>query len=102
MSNDGTLGFAGYTFADTKGCRACNHVLDGAPVLMFVHENDGSLQFLCGANGHTEADASWVHASHVLATNPDLTDLPTVDFGFEAEREGMGKEWLVRASPEEV
>jgi hypothetical protein len=93
------LSFAGFTWEASKGCRACTHVLDGQPVHLFVHEPDGSLQFLCGAEGHADDDACWVHAAHVLRLNPDLRDLPTVDFGEEAERSEAGAAWVVTKTP---
>lgn len=71
------------------------------PVLLFVHEADGSLQFLCGAKGHTGDDAVWVHLNHVLEKHPDLCHLPTVDMGQEADRPAPAQEWTVGSIPDD-
>jgi hypothetical protein len=94
-----TISFAGYTFDKDKGCLACEHVLNGAPVLLFVHEADGDLQFLCGALGHEWKKARALHAAHLLECHADLKTLPTVDFGFEAERADASSPWVVSAIP---
>jgi hypothetical protein len=101
MADEPTISFAGYTFLESKGCFACIHVLRGDPVRLYVHELDGSLQFLCGAGGHGDDDYAWVHAEHILANNRDMVDMPAVNFGFEAERDGVGKPWVVRQTPDE-
>lgn len=96
----GTISFAGYTFNDDKGCFACQHVLDGAPVLLFSHEADGDLQFMCGESGHDGDSCCLLHTAHLLEWQPDLLTLPTVDFGFEAERANVSSPWIVSRSPE--
>ena len=50
---------------------------------------------LCGAAGHVVSDRRWVHVGHVLDAQPDLFDLPTVDFGHEAERDSKESPWRV-------
>ncbi|WP_296612457.1 hypothetical protein [Sphingomonas sp.] len=95
-----TISFAGYTFDCDKGCFTCQHVMDGAPVLLFVHEADGDLQFLCGAPDHDfDEQCRFLHAAHVLESQPDLLLLPTVDFGFEAERNDRDSPWVVSPTP---
>ncbi|EIZ77701.1 hypothetical protein WSK_3711 [Novosphingobium sp. Rr 2-17] len=95
-----TISFAGYTFNADKGCFTCKHVLDGAPVLLFVHDPDGDLQFLCGASDHDFSEqCKLLHAAHLLDWQPDLLRLPTVNLGFEAERSDKNSPWLVSASP---
>lgn len=95
-----SISFAGYTFHDDKGCFACQHVMDGAPVLLFVHEADGDLQFMCGASGHEYSQCRLLHALHVLEQQPDLLKLPTVDFGFQAERADVNSPWVVSPAPQ--
>jgi hypothetical protein len=95
-----TISLAGYTFASDKGCFTCSHVMDGAPVLLFAHEVDGDLQFMCGASDHDfDKDCRWLHMSHVLEWQPDLHSLPTVDMGFEAERTAVRAPWVVSEIP---
>lgn len=94
-----TISFAGYTFDADKGCFTCKHVMDGASVLLFVHEPDGDLQFLCGASDHDFAEqCKFLHAVHVLEWHPDLLSLPTVNVGFEAERRDAISPWVVTPS----
>lgn len=70
-------------------------------MLLFTHEVDGDLQFLCGAGGHDfDTQCCWLHASHVLEWQPDLLLLPTVEMGFEAERTSVGAPWNVSAIPD--
>jgi hypothetical protein len=90
-----TTTFAGYTFDAGKGCFVCNHVMAGHPVLLFCHEADGDLQFMCGEAGHESGDYAWMHATHVLDKHPCLYNLPTVDLGFLAERVASSDEWTV-------
>jgi hypothetical protein len=96
------LNFAGYTFHGDKGCFTCSHVWKGgAPVLLFVHDVDGDIQFMCGEAGHdADEDCIYLHAHHILDAQPDLYDLPTVDFGFQAERTSVGQPWEVSELPE--
>jgi hypothetical protein len=90
-----TVSFAGYTFDIDKGCFACSHVMAGQPVLLFCHEADGDLQFMCGSVSHESDDYAWMHTTHVLEKHPSLYDLPTVNFGFLAERGTQSDEWVV-------
>lgn len=97
---DSAINFAGFTFAADKGCLTCQHVMDGAPVLLFAHEADGDLQFLCGESHHDfDTQCLWLHTSHVLQRQPDLLLLPTVEMGFEAERDEVGSPWIVARIP---
>lgn len=89
------IDFAGYNFDGDKGCIVCSHVMNGHPVLLVCHEDDGDLQFVCGAPAHEGDDYAWVHASHVLSQHSDLYDLPTVRFGFLAERDSVNDDWKV-------
>ena len=96
-----TISFAGYTFNSEKGCFACEHVLGGEPVRLFVHDVDGDLQFLCGSPDHdwNNSRPRFIHAAHLLEWHPDLLTLRTVDFGFEAEREDTKSPWVVSPIP---
>ena len=71
------------------------------PVLLFLHEANGSLQFLCGAESHGADDAVRVHVSHLLDKNPDLLDMPVVDPGHEAERSAQDRTWTVQPIPDD-
>jgi hypothetical protein len=88
--------FAGYIFDDHKASLVCNHVTDGHPVLLFVHDSDGDIQFMCGAGGHEADDAKVVGISHLLEHIRSISDMPTVDPGFLAERTAPGEDWDVQ------
>lgn len=100
MANQ-TISFAGYTFDGDKGCFACEHVVSGEPVLLFVHDADGDLQFLCGSSAHDWSNSRprLLHTAHLLEWQPDLLALPTVDFGFEAQRKDVNSPWVVSPIP---
>ncbi|MBA3526132.1 MAG: hypothetical protein M3438_04875 [Pseudomonadota bacterium] len=89
--------FAGYTFDDHKASFVCKHVLDGNPILLFIHEIDGDIHFMCGAAGHTMEDIALVGISHLLEHLRSIAELPIVDPGFLAERPEPGGDWEVQA-----
>jgi hypothetical protein len=93
--------FAGYTFDAHKGAIACSHVLEGKPILGFVHRHDGELDFLCGAPSHTDEEVKWLCVHHIVDEHPELATLPVVDFGMEAWRESCNQSWMVAAFVEE-
>ena len=67
-----TISLAGYTFDADSGCFTCIHVMEGAPVLLFLHESNGDLQFMCGADDHDFGDdCRFIHTAHVLAWHTD-------------------------------
>jgi hypothetical protein len=97
-----TFSLAGYAFDADKGCFTCIHVIEGTPVLLFLHEANGDLQFMCGADDHDfTADCRFVHAAHVVARHPDLSSLPIVDLGHVAERANTRSPWLVLPLPDD-
>jgi len=55
---------------------------------------------MCGAAGHNSDDCRWLHAAHLLESQPDLLTLPIVDFGFEAERADSRSPWIVSPIPQ--
>lgn len=89
------IDFAGYSFAEHKAAIACSHVLSGAPVLVFVHDEDGDIQFMCGESGHSIDDAKVVGISHLLEHIRSMPDIPVVDPGHAAERSEPGAPWSV-------
>jgi len=90
-----TVSFAGYDFPDNKACIACVHVLNGESVLVFSHESDGDLQFMCGRKRHTIDEARVVDVDDILQLHPDLVSLPVVEMGHLAERLDPNEEWVV-------
>jgi len=89
------IDFAGYSFDDHKAAIVCQHVCEGAPVLLFVHDDDGAVHFMCGASGHDDEDLSVIGLSHLLEQIRSMPNAPIVDPGFLAERVYPGAPWTV-------
>jgi len=108
MTDDGAdmseprINVAGYSFAANKGAIVCKHVAEGqTPVLGYAHEQDGDIQFVCGAENHPENDWVLVCLSHIVTTHPDLSSLPRVKPGMEARRDNQNSLWVTMAIPSE-
>jgi hypothetical protein len=91
------IDFAGYSYAENKATIVCSHVLDGTPVLVFVHDSDGDIQFMCGVSGHGVDDAFVVELSHLLEHIRSMSDIPVVEPGFMAERSEPGAPWSIHS-----
>ena len=89
------IDFAGYSYAEHKAAIACSHVLSGAPVLVFVHDEDGDIQFMCGESGHGVDDAQVVGLTHLLEHIRSMPDIPVVEPGYAAERSAPGAPWSI-------
>ena len=92
------IAFAGYNFDDHKAAIACRHVCDGLPVLLYVHDDEGDIHFMCGAADHLDDDLVVVGLSHLMEQVRAMSDIPTVDPGFLAERDFPGADWSVAAA----
>lgn len=92
------IDFAGYSYPDNKATIACSHVLNGSSVLLFVHELDGDIQFMCGEAGHEPDDAHVVGLEHLLEHIRSMADIPVVEPGFMAERSYPGAAWKIGAA----
>jgi len=95
------IDFAGYTYDDNKASFVCTHVGEGFPILLFVHDPEGDIHFMCGAEGHGANDIDVVCLSHLTEQIRSMDQMPTVDPGFMAERTHAGSRWAVEAVPEE-
>ena len=89
------IDFAGYSYAEHKASIACSHVLSGAPVLIFVHDEDGDLHFMCGENGHGVDDLHVVGLVHLSEQIRSIADIPVVKSGQAAERSEPGLPWTI-------
>lgn len=77
-----------------KAVFTCNHILDeNSPVLYVTHDNDGDWQFLCGKNGHTEANAKVISLKNAVELDNTLNELYEMPIGFGAERKEIGEKW---------
>jgi hypothetical protein len=52
--------------------------------------------FLCGDLHSDGEDYHVVGVEHLLERDPSLRDIPDMTGGFEAERAGIGSNWLSR------
>ncbi|WP_076068161.1 hypothetical protein [Sphingomonas montana] len=86
---------ASYGFEPDKACIVCRHVIDGAPILVFVHDDDGDLQFACGGEAHSVDDWHAICLDHVDLAEHRLNRLPAVHAGHVAIREEAGGDWSV-------
>jgi hypothetical protein len=91
------IDFAGYSYPENRATIVCSHVLDGAPVLVFVHDEDEDIQLMCGESGHGVDDACVVELSHLLEHIRSMPDIPVVEPGFMAERSEPGAPWSIHS-----
>ena len=89
------IDLAGYSFDPNKACIVCGHVISGMPVFAVAHDDDGDLQFACGAEAHTAADWHLLGLEHLDLNELALTGMPTVDPGFAALRAKIDTAWEV-------
>ncbi len=88
---------AGYDWAPHFGVTICRHVFDGEPVRLFCFDSDRSIQFLCGADNHTDNSDLAVHAglNHLLDHHPEVGTIPDMEPGQWAERSNENSDWVV-------
>ena len=89
------IDFAGYSFDPNKGCFVCQHVLDGHPVLLFAHDEDGEIHFMCGGKDHSVDNLHVICLSHLLEQIRSISEMPTVGPGYMAERSEPGTKWEI-------
>jgi hypothetical protein len=92
--DDGVITLAGHSYARNTACIACSHVLDGAPILVVVLDQDGELQFLCGSD-HRTSDARVVALDEVVGVDLGLDDLPELVTGTQATRPRVATAWEI-------
>lgn len=89
------IDFAGYSYAEHKASIVCSHVVSGAAVLLFVHDEDGDIQFMCGQPAHGVDDAQLVGLTHLVEHIGSMPDIPVVEPGYAAERTAAGAPWSI-------
>lgn len=79
----------------------CQRVLDGAPILMVAHDEDGDWQFLCGGDHEEEGEDEGKLAclECMVASDLSLNEVAGMDIGFQAERSGLDHAWVVQPGP---
>lgn len=94
------INLAGYAFPDNRASIVCRHVWEGQPILLFAHDDDGDIQFYCGDEGHSGADALVLGLAEITDWLRSMVDLPTTRPGFYAQRPAVGTAWSVHSIEE--
>jgi hypothetical protein len=97
----GDVDVAGYRFISNTACIVCVHVMDGQPILLFTHDSDGDLQFLCGASDHVTEDGRIDCLHCLIQAHPEVSTLPRVDLGMRAWRDDGATVWAVEPREED-
>ena len=81
----------------------CQRVMDGAPILMVAHDEDGDWQFLCGGDHEEEGEDEGKLAclECLVAGDPSLNQIAGMCTGAQAERADRESEWEVSDGTEE-
>lgn len=91
----GVISLAGRSYPKNTACDVCGHVMNGAPVQVFVLGLDGDLQFLRGATGHGAADARIIGLDAVEIDRHGLHELPSMVAGTRAVRQTLAEGWEI-------
>ena len=73
----------------------CVHILNGAPILHVVHDEDGDWQFLCGKK-HTTEEARVISLAEACKLDETVTELSEMPCGVAADRRKKGSKWKIR------
>ena len=68
------------------------YVLEGRPILLVSHDDDGDWQFVCGTTDLTE-DGRVVSLKEILRLDGSTAELADLPVGWEASRGTPGKPW---------
>lgn len=82
--------------AENTACFVCDHVLSKQrPILYAAHDKeDGSWQFLCGQDDHTETNAKIISLKHATKIDLTINDLYEMPLGVGAERKNTKDKWV--------
>lgn len=82
--------------AENTACIVCDHVLSKQrPILFVSHDReDGSWQFLCGQDDHTEANAKIISLKGATEIDSTINDLYEMPLGVGAERKSIQDPWI--------
>jgi hypothetical protein len=82
--------------AENTACFVCDHVLSKLrPILYAAHDKeDGSWQFLCGQDDHTEANAKIISLKQATEIDLTINDLYEMPLGVGAERKNTKDKWV--------
>lgn len=91
------IDLAGYSFQNNKASIVCTHVWNGQPVLLYLHDSDGDIQFFCGEDNHFTTAALVLGLAELEEQLRSMLDLPAVDAGQCAERSHVGGPWKIQS-----
>lgn len=97
MSDDGSWPFHE---GRKRACFTTRRVLDGMPILLVSHDQDGDWQFLCGTTNETK-DGALVSLGGLLTQDGTLSGVTDLPGGWRATRQKIGEAW-VRSRIEEA
>jgi hypothetical protein len=83
-----------------RACFTTHRVLQGSPILLVSHDEDGDWQFLCGTTNEL-SEAALVCLGDMLARDDTLNQVADLPEGWMAERSTVGAPWA-RSRNEEV
>ena len=76
-----------------RQCFTTRRVLDGLPILLVTHDQDGDWQFLCGTTNDTK-DCANVSLAGILGRDGTLVEVADLPAGWSAERPKIGGTWV--------
>ena len=74
-------------------CFTTRRVIEGSPVLLVSHDEEGDWQFLCGTT-NDPANGALVSLGSILARDSTLSEVADLQEGWMAERAQVGAEWV--------
>ena len=81
--------------AENTACFVCDHVLSKQRAILYVahDKEDGSWQFLCGQDDHTDANAKIISLKQATEIDSTINDLYEMPLGVGAERKNTKDKW---------
>lgn len=72
-----------------------NHIINGAPILEVIHDEEGDWQFM-GGQDVTEENASVVSLEQILEIDPSVKDVLDIDSSTVAFRVNEECKWQIQ------
>lgn len=71
--------------------------VDGTPILLVIHDEDGEWQFLTG-DTITEADIMLVSVAQIIQLDGTLKQVLEIEKGISVTRQTVGDRWVAQRS----
>lgn len=102
MRTDIPWPFANDQFPDDLGVVVMNSVLDGRrPALQVVHFETGIWGVADAIDPPNVRNMTATHLRHVLAGDPTIAGLATMQPGYQADRDAVGDPWVISPNRDE-